>query len=80
MSLTMDDLKPCAGCGDPCDGDVCSFSCELDAVAAREVHACRDCGDPCDCCVPDDCRSCEDCHQPSRPAWNPQPDAMGADE
>lgn len=38
MSLDRDDLKPCAGCGAPCDGDLCSPACASAADELRERH------------------------------------------
>ena len=38
MSLDRDELKPCAGCGAPCDGDLCSPACEPLADELRERH------------------------------------------
>ncbi len=29
--MDRDDLRPCAGCGRPCDGDVCDSRCEQEA-------------------------------------------------
>ena len=38
MSLSRDELKPCAGCGVPCDGDTCNPACSQRADELRERH------------------------------------------
>lgn len=38
MSLDRDELKPCAGCGRPCDGDTCDPACSVVADELRERH------------------------------------------
>lgn len=46
MSLDRDDMRPCAGCGKPCDGDVCDYHCEVlasDRERWRGKEPCSDC-------------------------------------